>query len=190
MAAVSKTRGILIVDDDLCAREALAQWFRGVGWMVNTVERCAQALCVAGAGAPDHLIVEQRLCDGSGPDLFLRLRALNPELSGVVVTRYPSIAGAVQAIRMGFRDYLAKPIDWRRMSDLFEMKVVGASDLPANDAGEASPSLARVEWEHIHSVLLECRGNISAAARVLGLHRRSLQRKLRRVSPPSLARRA
>jgi two-component system response regulator RegA len=140
---------------------------------------------LAVTGTPDYLIVEQRLPDGSGFDLLPRIKALNPAAVGIVLTRTPAIAAAVHAIRSGFRDYLAKPIEARRVGVLLGLAPpapVGA----ANDVAfeeEESASLARVEWEHIHAVLIDCGGNISEAARVLGLHRRSLQRKLRRNSP-------
>jgi two-component system, response regulator RegA len=143
---------------------------------------------MAGLAAPNYLIVEQKLADGSGFDLLSRVRAVNPEVAAVVLTRYPSVAAAVHAIRMGFQDYLAKPIEARRIAALFgAAPTLGRTESAANDifeSDEEPASLARVEWEHIHTVLLDCGGNISEAARVLGLHRRSLQRKLRRLGPP------
>jgi two-component system response regulator RegA len=180
---------ILIVDDDPCVRTSLAQWFRDARWSVKTAERCGQAVALAGMAPPSYLIVEQRLADGTGFDLLARVRALNPNVVAIVLTRYPSVAAAVHAIRMGFQDYLAKPIEARRIAALFGATPPSAAprDGAANDVFEADDepaSLARVEWEHIHTVLLDCRGNISEAARVLGLHRRSLQRKLRRLGPP------
>jgi len=180
---------ILIVDDDPCVRTSLAQWFRDARWTVRTAERFAQAVSQAGVAPPNYLIVEQRLADGTGFDLLLRVRALNPDVVAIVLTRYPSVAAAVHAMRMGFQDYLAKPIEARRIAALFGATAPSAArtDGAANDIFESEDepaSLARVEWEHIHTVLLDCRGNISEAARVLGLHRRSLQRKLRRLGPP------
>jgi two-component system response regulator RegA len=144
------------------------------------------------------MIAEQRFADGSAFDLLGRVRETSPAIIGVVLTRTPSIAAAVHAIRSGFRDYLAKPIDPRRLESLLAGFVGGpdhaaAVASAANDVSfdDEPASLARVEWEHIHTVLLDCRGNISEAARVLGLHRRSLQRKLRRSRPvPALAARA
>jgi two-component system response regulator RegA len=180
----------LIVDDDPCVRTSLAQWFRDARWSVRTAERCVQAAALAGLAAPNYLLVEQRLADGTGFDLLTRVRALNPEVAAIVLTRYPSVAAAVHAIRMGFQDYLAKPIEARRIAALFGAapSAVGRAEGDAAndvfDADDEPASLARVEWEHIHTVLLDCRGNISEAARVLGLHRRSLQRKLRRLGPP------
>ena len=179
---------ILIVDDDPCVRSSLAQWFRDARWNVRTAERCVQAAAMAGLAAPSYLIVEQRLPDGTGFDLLGKVRAVNPEVVAVVLTRYPSVAAAVHAIRMGFQDYLAKPIEARRIAALLgAVPALASSEGAANDVFDADDepaSLARVEWEHIHTVLLDCGGNISEAARVLGLHRRSLQRKLRRVGPP------
>jgi two-component system response regulator RegA len=167
----------------------LAQWFRDARWSVRTAERCVQAAAMAGLAAPNYLIVEQKLADGTGFDLLTKVRAVNPAVAAVVLTRYPSVAAAVHAIRMGFQDYLAKPIEPRRIAALFGAapdlgRREGAAANDVFDADEAPASLERVEWEHIHTVLLDCGGNISEAARVLGLHRRSLQRKLRRVGPP------
>jgi two-component system, response regulator RegA len=184
----SSCHSILIVDDDPCVRTSLAQWFRDAHWSVRTAERCVQAVALAGLAAPNYLIVEQKLADGTGFDLLTRVRALNPEVTAIVLTRYPSVAAAVHAIRLGFQDYLAKPIEARRVAALLGAgPALGEAGGAANDvfAPDDEPaSLARVEWEHIHTVLLDCRGNISEAARVLGLHRRSLQRKLRRLGPP------
>jgi two-component system response regulator RegA len=185
---IAPNPSILIVDDDPCVRTSLAQWFRDARWSVRTAERCVQAVAMTGLGAPAYLIVEQKLPDGTGFDLLQKVQAANPEVVAVVLTRYPSVAAAVHAIRMGFQDYLAKPIEARRIAALFgAAPSLGQIPGAANDVFEADDepaSLARVEWEHIHTVLLDCGGNISEAARVLGLHRRSLQRKLRRVGPP------
>jgi two-component system response regulator RegA len=182
----SSCHSILIVDDDPCVRASLAKWFRDANWTVKTAERCVQALALAGMSPPEHLIVEQKLADGTGFDVLTRVRALNPAVVAVVLTRYPSVAAAVHAIRMGFQDYLAKPLDVRRMAALFGAAPALGETSAANDVFDADDepaSLARIEWEHIHTVLLDCRGNISEAARILGLHRRSLQRKLRRLGP-------
>ncbi|HEX4405540.1 MAG TPA: response regulator, partial [Polyangia bacterium] len=134
------SRSILIVDDDPCVRETLALWFRDAKWSVRTAERCVQAVALAGMVIPEYLIVEQKLCDGSGFDLLLRLRALNPALKAIVLTRYPSVAAAVHAIRMGFQDYLAKPIERSRVAALISAGTppsVGKADGAANDVFEA-----------------------------------------------------
>jgi two-component system response regulator RegA len=184
-----RQRSLLIVDDDPCVRESLAQWFRDAHWSVRTATGCAQAAEMAALSTPDFLVAEQRFADGSIFDLLGRFRTLNPGIFAVVLTRAPAIAAAVHAMRVGFQDYVAKPIDPRRLASLLGAPVALDTVTPASAANdvdmfdEEPASLARVEWEHIHSVLLDCRGNISEAARVLGLHRRSLQRKLRRNGP-------
>jgi two-component system response regulator RegA len=183
VASSETARTVLIVDDDQPSRDAVAAWFREAGWHVRLTCRCADAVPAATLEPPDHLIVEQRLADGSGLDLLHRLRRVSPRLDAVVLTRYPSIAGAVHAIRLGFRDYLSKPIDWTHLARLFNLRPPGQVSEPANDTQQDACTLARIEWEHIQAVLFTCRGNISAAARRLGVHRRSLQRKLRRFAP-------
>lgn len=185
----STPRSLLIVDDDPCVRESLAQYFRDARWSVRTAGGCAKAAEIAALNVPDCLVAEQRFVDGSAFDLLARVRTLNPSIFAVVLTRAPAIAAAVHAIRVGFRDYLAKPVDPRRLASLLGVPVLDEVAKPGTSAAndiedlDEPASLARVEWEHIHTVLLDCRGNISEAARVLGLHRRSLQRKLRRNSP-------
>jgi two-component system, response regulator RegA len=197
MRTLDCPRSLLLVDDDLVVREPMARWFRDAGWKVNTAETCSHAVSLTAIGAPDYLVVEQRLADGTGFDLLTRVRAYNQNVVGVVLTRIPSIAAAVHAIRSGFRDYLAKPIDACRLAGFLGVSPAvetlaghlpgAANDVDPPDLDGQRASLARVEWEHIHSVLLGCRGNVSEAARVLGLHRRSLQRKLRRNGPPAVA---
>jgi two-component system response regulator RegA len=96
-----------------------------------------------------------------------------------VLTGYGSIATALEAVRLGARHYLTKPADVDEILSAFDRERPGPSPPPA-----AAPSLARVEWEHINRVLADCDGNVSQAARVLGIHRRSLQRKLAKFPAP------
>jgi len=168
----SRDKFALIVDEDPTTSQLLGAWFQEAGWSVTSVTTCGEADAAA-EQTPDLLLVEERLGDGSGLDLFLRLQERNPMMLGVVLARHGSISSAVQAIRMGFRDYLVKPIDRRRLAELLGR--------PANDVIDEYPSLERVEWAHINAVLGLCNGNISEAARRLGIHRRSLQRRLRRA---------
>jgi len=117
-------------------------------------------------------VLDLRVEDGSGLDLIPRLKAADPATRIVVLTGFGSIATAVEAVRRGATHYLTKPANADEILAAFA---------PAGAAVETPlqpMSLDRVEWEHINRVLLECGGNISEAARVLGLHRRSLQRKL------------
>jgi two-component system response regulator RegA len=120
---------------------------------------------------------------GSGLELVSDLLAINSEMEIVVLTGYGSIATAVEATRRGAVDYLTKPADADQILAAFEKS--GKKSAAKNvSAGMATvPSLGRVEWEHIQRILTDCGGNISQAARVLGIHRRSLQRKLSKYPP-------
>ena len=178
--APRKHRSILLVDGERVAREAFARQFSDGGWSVVTADGCAQALASSSVKVPDCLIVERDLADGSGFSLFDRLRAMNPDLAAIMMTRDPSIAEAVRAIHAGFCDYRLKFLD---CSDLVNPSTwrLGKGAWPPKDPVEPTGSLARVEWNHIQKVLTHSHGNVSKAARLLGLHRRSLQRMLRRT---------
>ena len=174
------TRSVLVVDSDPRSREALASTCTSVGWSVHTADRCT-AVLAATTPAPDCLLVEESPSDGSAYSLFRRLREANPRLEAVMFSRQPSISHAVQAIRMGFRDYRSVPIDRPSLQILFAREPIEML-APQNDVAFVDLSLARVEWDHICAVLTDVGGNVSEAARVLGVHRRSLQRKLSRRS--------
>jgi two-component system response regulator RegA len=170
---------ILLVDGERVAREVLARQFSEGGWSVATAADCAEALRSSSVRVPDCLVVDRELADGSGFTLFQRLQTVNPALSAVMITLQPSIAESVRAIHAGFFDYRPKSLD---CSDLVEASAwrPGKGARTPKDPIQTTASLARVEWNHIQRVLTHSHGNVSEAARVLGLHRRSLQRKLRR----------
>jgi two-component system response regulator RegA len=128
----------------------------------------------------------------SGLELVRALKQLEPAMRILVLTGYGSIATAVEAMKLGASSYLTKPADADEI-----LRALGAEQpgdrgaAAAHEAAEdgdvegdaATPSLARAEWEHINRVLSDCGGNISEAARRLGIHRRSLQRKLQKYPP-------
>jgi two-component system response regulator RegA len=172
---------LLVVDGEHVAREALARQFRDGGWSVATAAGRAQALASSSVNVPDCLIVERDLADGSGFGVFDRLRAVNPDLAAIMMTLQPSVTEAVRAIRAGFCDYRLKSFDCGDLIDPSAWRL-GQGPPPPKDPIKTTRSLARVEWNHIQEVLAHLHGNVSEAARVLGLHRRSLQRKLRRSS--------
>ena len=120
---------------------------------------------------PELALVDLKLGDQSGLEVDKALRALDAGTIIVVLTGYGSIATAVESVKLGATSYLTKPVDADQILAAFH----GESD-PGLDP-TAQP-LARVEWEHIQRVIADCNGNLSQAARVLGIHRRSLQRKL------------
>jgi two-component system response regulator RegA len=166
------SRTLLIVDDDDRFRARLMQAFRERGFEVRGAADYGEAVASARVESPELALVDLRLPGGSGLDLVRELKALDATTNVVVLTGYGSIATALESVRAGATTYLTKPVD----AD----QIVAAFDSPAPQSGppQSVPSLARVEWEHIQRVLADCDGNVSQAARLLGIHRRSLQRKL------------
>jgi two-component system response regulator RegA len=165
---------VLLVDDDDVFRPRLARAFRERGWRVHEAADAAQARAALRDAAPGHAVVDLRLPDGSGLDLVREIRTAAATAPIVVLTGYGSIATALEAIRLGATHYLTKPAGFDDILAGFARAVQAATAPDHDDV----PSLARVEWEHINRVLADSGGNVSEAARRLGLHRRSLQRKL------------
>jgi two-component system, response regulator RegA len=173
---------LLLVDDDEPYRTRLARAFRDRGLDVAEARSAGDALAVARSFRPERAVLDLRMEDRSGIELLADLRRANAALDCVVLTGYGSIATALEAVRRGALDYLTKPADADEILRAFEKREVVA-EAPEGD-GAPVPSLHRVEWEHIQRVLTACGGNVSRAARMLGLHRRTLQRKLA-TRPPS-----
>jgi two-component system response regulator RegA len=166
-----RERTLLVVEDDETLRVRMARALRDRGFAVSEAGSVAEA--TADRSEPlDAALVDLRLPDGSGLSVVEHLVAAHPGVAIVVLTGYGSIATALEAVRLGARHYLTKPADVDQILAALEGGEPHA--VPESQV----PSLARVEWEHIQRVLQDCGGNISQAARVLGLHRRSLQRKL------------
>jgi two-component system response regulator RegA len=166
---------LLIVEDDDVLRERLAKAFERRRIEVRTARSAEDALRLAEMDPPELALLDLRIGEASGLDLISRLRALDPATRIVVLTGYGSVATAVQAVRLGALHYLTKP------ADADEILAAFAGDPAEQGASEKTwrpMSLDRVEWEHINRVLSECGGNVSEAARLLGVHRRTLQRKL------------
>lgn len=168
-------RTLLVVDDDDALLSRLTKALEARNFVVWPARSIAEALTLAREESPEAALVDLRLPDGHGLDLVRDLHAIDSTTRIVVLTGYGAIATAVQSLKLGASNYLTKPVD-------ADQVVAALDDAPAGATAAAPdytvPSLARVEWEHIQRVLTECEGNISQAARVLGLHRRSLQRKL------------
>jgi len=166
-------RSVLVVDDDDVFRTRLGKAFHDRGFDVRTAHSAAEAVRLAQQDSPEFAVVDLRMPGASGLDVVRELHVIDPASVIVMLTGYGSIATAVEALRAGAVHYLSKPVDIDQILAAFE----GKTATPAASSLEV-PSLARVEWEHIQRVLSDCDGNISQAARLLGLHRRSLQRKL------------
>ena len=169
----SAARSVLIVDDDDVFRSRLGKAFQDRGFDVRTAAEAESAIGLSRQESPEFAVVDLRMPGASGLEVVRELHSIDPSTVIVMLTGYGSIATAVQALRSGAVHYLSKPVD-------VEQILAALSGNPGPDAAPALnvPSLARVEWEHIQRVLGDCEGNISQAARLLGLHRRSLQRKL------------
>ena len=173
---------ILIVDDDEAFRRRLARAFADRGWDVSQAESHATALAAARAESPEHAVVDLKMPGPSGLALARDLLAIDPTTRNVVLTGYGSVATAVEAMHAGVVWYLAKPAD---ADDILQAFARAADSATAVVPPEHEPqSLERVKWEHLQRVLSDCLGNVSEAARRLGLHRRSLQRMLGKRPPP------
>lgn len=169
---------ILLVDDDDRFRERLALALRDRGHQVFTAPGPETAVALAGQVHPGCAVLDLKMPGGGGLRLLTDLLLAHPNLRVVMLTGFGSIATAVEAIRAGALDYLTKPTD----ADAVLAALVGREDTSIPEDYEP-PSLARTEYEHIQRVLDDCDGNISHAARKLGLHRRTLQRKLATMPP-------
>jgi len=171
MTAGSK---LLVVDDDPVFRGVLARALAKRGFDVQAAAGLAEARRALDDDTPDYAVVDLKMPDGSGLVLVEELKRRNPRARIVVLTGFASVATAVEAIKLGAVHYLPKPAD----AD----EVISAFGREAGDSTtRVSPrplSVDRLEWEHIQKVLAEHGGNVSATARALNMHRRTLQRKL------------
>lgn len=177
----NEPKAILVVEDDEIYRERLMRAFRERGMEVFGAEDGERAVAVAAEESPDMVVVDLKMPKKSGLDVLKELRKLDEDVKVVVLTGYGSIATAMEAVRLGATHYLTKPADADEILAAFDRE--NNEPYSGTDAPQQAPSLARAEWEHINRVLADCGGNISQAARVLGLHRRSLQRKLAKYPP-------
>lgn len=170
---------VLVVDDEAPMRAAIGRILELNGFSVCFAKNRAEALEQAVARTPEHAVVDLMLRDGSGLDLISELRQRVPHTRVILLTGFGSVSTAVEAIRLGAADYLLKPAG---AEELLAALDPSRPREPSKDKPDI-PSLERAQWEYIHRVLEQCEGNISEAARRLGLHRQSLQRMLKRHPP-------
>ena len=168
---------LLVVDDDEAFRDAMARALSRRGFAVSTAHDAPSAEALARERVFEYALVDVRMPGPSGIELVATLRRIDDGTRIVVLTGYGTIASAVTAMRAGAVDYLTKPTDAVRI----ERALLGrkTDEAPTDEV----PSLDRVEWEYLQRVVADCEGNISDAARRLGMHRRSLQRKLSKNAP-------
>ncbi len=165
---------LLLVDDDATFCQVLRAAFEARGFAVRVAHDVTQGIAVAVADPPEYAVVDLKMPGPSGLELVMKLKEIDAHTRIVMLTGYASIATAVEAIKLGAVHYLAKPADADEIVAALH-RDSGDPDMPV----QPKPlSVARLEWEHIQKVLTECGGNISETARRLGMHRRTLQRKL------------
>lgn len=167
------TESVLLVEDDETFRVVLARSLARRGYQVTIAASAEEALDVAPKLNPKFAVVDLKLPGDSGLTVVSRLKSALPGTRTLVLTGYASVATAIEAIKLGAVHYLAKPADADQVLAALRREEGDPSVLVSGP-----PSLARLEWEHIQSVLAEHGGNISATARALKMHRRTLQRKL------------
>ena len=175
-------QNIVLVDDEDHFRTRLAKAFANRGYTVYQAANADEALTIIKENQPGWALVDLKMPGKSGLDLIREAKEFMPLLKIVVLTGYGSIATATEAIKLGAHYYLPKPADVDDILSAFERD----TDLPVepDQVDFEVPSLARAEWEHIQRVLNDCDNNITAAAQKLGIHRRTLQRKLYKYAPP------
>jgi two-component system response regulator RegA len=171
---------ILLVDDDERLRSRMARAFEQRGYEAQQADGYDGAIAAAELESTEYAVVDLRMPGKSGLELVRELHRIDPATKIVVLTGYGSIATALEAVRLGATHYLTKPADVDELIASFGRSEtsVDREATPAQSEASETPSLARVEWEHIQRVLTDCGGNITKAAERLGIHRRSLQRKL------------
>lgn len=171
----------LLVEDDPVFGRSLSRALEKRALRCVWVQDGAEALRHASEQHFDYAVLDLKLGSESSLSLIEPLRALQPELRILLLTGYASVATAVDAIKRGAINYLPKPSS----ADAILRALRGEDDEEgAPLAPEQMTPLARIEWEHIQQALHETEGNLSAAARLLGMHRRSLQRKLAKRPGP------
>jgi len=184
MRTETESRTILLVDDDDIFRNRLAVALRKRKHEVWCASNATEAVERVKLESPEYAIVDLRMPGQSGLWLTRELLEIDRDTRILVLTAYGSIATALEAVRLGAKGFLQKPASTDEillaLNSDFDNVTISSEEPPGK-----VPTLAHAEWEHINRVLLECQGNICQAARLLGLHRRTLQRKLAKAPPPS-----
>lgn len=172
---MSEAGRILLVDDDDAFTSVMTRGFERRNFVVQACSSAEEAMAACPRFAPSHIVLDLNMPGTSGLLVLPQLIALAPEARLIVLTGYSSIATAVAATQAGARNYLCKPASIDEILQAFETVYVEDVDVPSDPI-----SVDRLEWEHIQRVLQDNDNNVSATARALGMHRRTLQRKLQK----------
>jgi len=167
---------LLIVDDDEVFTSVLARAMTRRFAQVEVANTVEGALACAQRCSPEKIVLDLKIHEASGLDIIKALCDISPGVEIVVLTGYSSIATTVEAMRLGATNYLCKPVDAGELCRAFD----SSSSCPSPDIPTSPPSVGRLQWEHIQKVLNQNGGNVSATARALGMHRRTLQRRLQK----------
>ncbi len=169
---------LLIVEDDLVFANTLNRRLSKHGFVCEQVDNNNDALLACHRYLPDYILLDMKLAQENSLSIIPPLRKLRPNSRIVLLTGFASIATAVEAIKLGADDYLSKPVDSRTL--LAALNNSRVNNIAVNTNSEDTLSAEQVEWQHIQQVLKANQGNISATARQLSMHRRTLQRKLQK----------
>lgn len=172
--AFSLRSRVLLVDASEKFSRELSSALEKRGFSVDVCHTAEHACCSVRDNFPAYVVTDVKLPDLSGLSLVALLKKAAPDVNIVVLTGYGSIATAVEAIKLGAIHYLTKPASIDQIMAAFA-RHNGDDRVPVNNK---PLSIDRLEWEYINWVMMECEGNLSAAARALSMHRRTLQRKL------------
>lgn len=166
----------LVVDDDEVFAQVLVRSLQRHQYKAIAASTAAAALELLETAAITHVVLDMKLAETTGLQLLPRMLALQPALKVVMLTGYASVATTVEAIKQGAVNYLCKPASTEEILEAFEEECRG----DIHDTPQDALSIDRVEWEYIQRQLQANDGNIAATARALGMHRRTLQRKLQK----------
>ena len=175
MSVLADKKSMLIVEDDDALRRRLAVAMEKRGFEARTAASVAEARLAIEQDIPGFAIIDLRLLDGSGLDVLKSLENRAPDARTIILTGYGDISTAVAAVRIGAVDYIAKPATADAIIDVL---LAPKDETPPAPINPISPEVARVE--HIEHVFREAGDNVSRAARLLRMHRRTLQRILKR----------
>jgi two-component system response regulator RegA len=179
ISSLPTERSLLIVEDDKSLLQRLARAMEDRGFTVTTAESVSDGLLQAEKAAPAFAIVDMRLgCRGNGLEVISAIKKRRPEARAIILTGYGNITGAVNAMKLGAVDYLAKPVD----ADDVAAALLGRDNKKVQPPDNPM-SADRVRWEHIQRIHELCDRNVSETARRLKMHRRTLQRILNKRAP-------
>lgn len=178
-------KSLLLVDDDELLRERMGRALASRGLDVQVAVNGDEAIQLARQRPPELAVLDLKMPGMTGLETLAELKRVAPDVRAVILTGYGSIANTVEAMQAGAVNYVTKPADADQVLEALHRSGVLSDEEapPAKEAALHTPSLAEAEWNHIQQVLADCGGNITRTAERLGIPRRTLQRKLKKLAP-------